>query len=142
MKRVLLVIAAILMMGNAFSQDKKRWLPSTVRQQIQDIEAQARQRPVPMTLNTDKIKVIPKAPEVKDFLNIWAKNHQLNIWAKNHQFIRPIAIDSAIVKKYHLKFSLNTSLKQSNFHSQEKYGKLFSSKFHFDYFNHIDDSIK
>ena len=134
MKRVLLVIAAILMMGNAFSQDKNRWLPSTVRQQIQDIEAQARQRPIPMTLNTNKIKVIPKVPEVKDLPSIFLP--------KNHQFIRPIAIDSAIVKKYHLKFPLNTSLKQSNFHSQEKYGKLFSSKFHFDYFNRIDDSIK
>ena len=126
MKKVLLIIAAILMMGNAFSQDTYRWLPPTAKQKIQDIEKQVHQPPVPLYLNTGETQATPVLPK-KTVLPI--KKIQL----KDYIFKSPV--DSAIIKKYHLTFPLNTSLKQPSCRLQEKYGKQISKKFRFDCFN-------
>ena len=63
MKKVILVIAAMIMIGNAFSQDTYRWLPPTAKQKIQDIEKQAHQPPVPLYLNTGETQATPVLPK-------------------------------------------------------------------------------
>ncbi len=124
MKKVLLVIAAILLMGNAFSQDMNRFLPPSVRQQLRDIERQARQPLVPLYLNTDKTHVRPVPSELMAVSNIKAIS-------KLKDYILVSSVDSAIAEKYHLTFPLNTSLKQPSCCLQEKYSKQISKKFWF-----------
>lgn len=121
MKKVLLIIAAILMMGNAFSQDRNRLLPPSVIQKIQDIERQAHQRPVPIVLNTDKSPVTPKVLKARELSSI--------LLPKNIPSTCPVEL--AIRKEYHLTFPLNTSLKQPSCSMQEKYNKQISKKFWF-----------
>ena len=122
MKKVLLVIAAILLMGNAFSQDMNRFLPPSVRQQLRDIERQAHQPHVlPIKLNTDNNHVTPTASKVKDL--------SAKTLSKNISFICPVKLANR--KKYHLTFPLNTSLKQPSYSMQEKYNEQISKKFWF-----------
>ena len=132
MKRVILVIAAMIMMGHAFPQNKYNQLPPSVKQKMQDIERQARQPLVLLYLNTDETYVRPLPSELKAVSNLKDISNK-RIQLKYYIPVRPV--DSAIVEKYHLTFPLNTSLKQPSCCPQEKYNKQISKKFRFDCYN-------